>query len=650
MPMLHRLAQNAFRTIVFIVSLCTSPIARSAPPATRPAPSTQPAALLPTQYAVPPGKPAFDKIGAKLGQQVPNLSVRNLEGDELELNQLLTRDRPTLLLTSSFTCPRSRSQLPEAAALATRFKGRLSVVILYILEAHPQHDVCPYSGVEEVTAENLREGVLRRQPRTLAERQRLAEEFKDRLHVPEHVTVYLDGMDNHLWQALGGGPNMAVLVSPGGIVLARQGWFDPQPMADRIDRFASAFAVPRGNGPTIDTWATDLSQRRAFTEPTNATSPEAAIKRQPELVRWIEPYKARGDQGGWTMLQAVAAEGPVASAKLLLAHGADVNAQTAQKASPLHLAAARGDVAMIDLLLSSGAAVNLRADVGQGALSPLLCGPTPLEEALVHGNLKAASRLRNAGATASFFTDAALNDVASMKRQLDADPTLAARPDGAGRPPLLYAVGAGAPEAAHLLLSKGATLNRPAYGVQQSALGWAITCKQAEMVRLLLHAGANPDTQDESYPALHAAIYGGSDQMVRTLLDYDADPDAHAQSGESPLHVAAALGRAEPLTMLLKYGANVNDQTGRDVRGCGSGIATMETPLHLAAHSGQLAAAQQLLAAGAKLNVENYDGRTAIDLAGDESMRELLRRHGGRTGSGKVQEQPESKGPSLFGR
>ncbi len=46
---------------------------------------------------------------------------------------------------------------------------------------------------------------------------------------------------------------------------------------------------------------------------------------------------------------------PVETVKLLISHGADVNAQNIWGDTPLHLAARRGDKAAVRFLLSNGA-------------------------------------------------------------------------------------------------------------------------------------------------------------------------------------------------------------------------------------------------------------------------------------------------------
>src|SRR4051812_49495529 len=83
----------------------------------------------------PPGKPRFDSHGAKVGDQLPNLPMHGLDGKTVSLGQAW-KDGPTLLLTSSYTCPKSRSTYPSAAELARRVREHgVHAAVIYVIEA-----------------------------------------------------------------------------------------------------------------------------------------------------------------------------------------------------------------------------------------------------------------------------------------------------------------------------------------------------------------------------------------------------------------------------------------------------------------------------------------------------------------------------------
>lgn len=126
-----------------------------------------PASRVLAQSAPAPAPDEFTHRGIQPGEQLPDLPVYALDGTEEGLANV-DRAAPMLLLTSSYTCPKSRSSYPRAEAMAEKIGDRrLRVAIIYVLEAHPKGDPSPYRGYEDVTAENRRDGILCRQPRTI---------------------------------------------------------------------------------------------------------------------------------------------------------------------------------------------------------------------------------------------------------------------------------------------------------------------------------------------------------------------------------------------------------------------------------------------------------------------------------------------------
>lgn len=86
----------------------------------------------------------------------------------------------------------------------------------------------------------------------------------------------------------------------------------------------------------------------------------------------------------------------------------------------------------------------------------------------------------------------------------------------------------------------------------------------------------------------------------------------HPRTGATALHVAAAKGYTKVLSLLLAGRANVDQQ---DNDGW--------TPLHAASHWGQLEAAQMLVSSLADLEVKNFAGQTAVDVADPDVVRFL---------------------------
>jgi ankyrin repeat protein len=625
----------------------------------------------PAQSA-PPAPLKFDTTGAQVGEQLPNLTIYDLDGKPGHLDSVWSYRTGVLLLTSSLSCPKSRASYPRAEELADKLDANLPVEIIYVLEAHPKTDPSPYRGYEDLTAENRRDGILCRQPKTLDERLKLANQFKLRLHVKP--TIHVDGMDNAVWSALGGGPNMGVLLDNRGIVIARQGWFDAPSMQKAIDAFAAKAKEQRPSEmQTTQDKAMDSQLRAAKIEPWLAArefekpDPAAAfdlLKRFPELAKYTT--EAGRFTHGESILALAAKGGNVHLVETLIEKGADVNGQNVASASPLHFAAKAGNVAVVKLLIEHGADVNLKA----------AAGPTPLQEAAIYGHRDVVDLLLKEGAKTNLFSNAAMGNVDAVRKALDADLTRGQRPDGWSRTLLDYAAATGQVAVMKLLYSYGVKDDQPALQyVSDPASFWAARQKQIASVEFLLNSGDDPNTRgmysdtlmhvaagrNDSELArlvlrmkpnlqlediggdapLHDAVMSKSYDVAALLLDAGADPNMgqgpmlgpcapgpDSQSLETALQFAAEMPDIQMAGLLLSHGAAINarDRSGR-------------TALHHAVSAGDEATAAQrldtvrfLLAHGADANAKDSEGRTPLDVTNHEALRPILKEHGAKSG------------------
>jgi len=170
-------------------------------------------------------------VGAAIG----DAEVFTPDGEPSTLSALWA-ERPALIIGGSLTCPPSRRLNPATSAIAEHFAGRVRVVVLYVIDAHPDGDLCPYTGTAWPHRANRAEKILIRQPRDQAERCARAREYRDLLRL--QVDVVVDNMDNTAWAALGRSPNAAVLVGTDGRCRAWQDWFRP----DGIEVMAAGLA------------------------------------------------------------------------------------------------------------------------------------------------------------------------------------------------------------------------------------------------------------------------------------------------------------------------------------------------------------------------------------------------------------------------
>lgn len=97
-------------------------------------------------------------------------------------------------------------------------------------------------------------------------------------------------------------------------------------------------------------------------------------------------------------------------------------------------------------------------------------------------------------------------------------------------------------------------------GTAEMALAAPISQDDAEGVRLLLEAGADPNhyADDEGAPAsalCEAVRSGCSAELVELLLIHGADPGRPGADGRSPYRLARVEGRADLADLLRRYGA-----------------------------------------------------------------------------------------------
>ena len=141
-----------------------------------------------------------------------------------------------------------------------------------------------------------------------------------------------------------------------------------------------------------------------------------------------------------------------------------------------------------------------------------------------------------------------------------------------------------------LLLKAGARPNTPAQGrFSRTALQAAAERGHEDVVDILIEAGADVNAPPSSYggvTALQAAAIKGFLRMARVLIEAGADVNAAAakKEGRTALTGAAECGRIDMLQYLLDNGASID----------GPGRAQYDSAIHLAARDGHLSACNLL--------------------------------------------------------
>jgi ankyrin repeat protein len=255
--------------------------------------------------------------------------------------------------------------------------------------------------------------------------------------------------------------------------------------------------------------------------------------------------------------------------------------------------------------------------------------------------------------TNSALFSAAEKGCSEFARQLlDSGASLEAR-DRLGAMPLAQAARAGHTALAELFLKRGAAIDaRNLAG--STALYLATEAERARVVALLLDKGADAGIAGRSgVTPLAAAAFRGSTPIVNLLLAYGADPNVVDTTGKAPIAYAAALGYTGVVARLLDAGVDPNKRHGNDLTALmwaaghdnGAGLLDIESTLNLlldrgarindadnrgrtalmiAAELGHTSVVELLLRRDADQALKDKDGKTALDLAQGDTLREKL--------------------------
>ena len=170
------------------------------------------------------------------------------------------------------------------------------------------------------------------------------------------------------------------------------------------------------------------------------------------------------------------------------------------------------------------------------------------------------------------------------------------------------------------------------------------------IIRQLFKSGISPDLQNLfGQTALHHAILNDVDiKTFEELLKHGADFGIKDISNKSPLLLAFNHSNYEYVKLLLKYGANPNQQINDNYGGtllhsaCEHGNLSMtkillehgadvnalcnhkQTPLYLAIMEKEIEVIKELLRNGANVNLKDSDGFTPLHEAAFKTMPEVL--------------------------
>jgi uncharacterized protein len=194
-----------------------------------------------------------------------------------------------------------------------------------------------------------------------------------------------------------------------------------------------------------------------------------------------------------------------------------------------------GDVGRVDAMLDADPPLASSRDAS--GVSALMRAVYRFDKALTDAVKKRVDSL-------DLFEASAFGDLDRLTELLTDEPSLVTSYSGDGFTALHFAAFFGRYEAAALLIDRGAEVDAFGRGwMTGTAMHSAVSRLHADVVRILLDAGANPNVrQSAGWTPLHAAAMNGDLTSVELLLASGADPTATNEEGRSVIDLADESG------------------------------------------------------------------------------------------------------------
>ncbi|PCH95385.1 MAG: hypothetical protein COB85_04600 [Bacteroidetes bacterium] len=166
----------------------------------------------------------FDSYPLFAGDTIPNFTLYDLNGDSMNMADLLGYGKPVVLVALNITCPYVRNKVSIYNDIYANYSNQVTIIGIYQLEAHPDDDYSPNSGTFGNVSANVNEGIVVNQHATYADRKAAAQDLitNEGLNFP----VYMDGPCNEWWENFGPGPATGYIINANGTVFVKHGWFD----------------------------------------------------------------------------------------------------------------------------------------------------------------------------------------------------------------------------------------------------------------------------------------------------------------------------------------------------------------------------------------------------------------------------------------
>ena len=285
---------------------------------------------------------------------------------------------------------------------------------------------------------------------------------------------------------------------------------------------------------------------------------------------------------------------------------------TADGKTALHLAVEKGHSLMIPVLLRQGAKLEAgaKSNVGTALHVASVKGFSHIAETILTfgGNPNAEDAMKRS----PLHLAASNGHERIIKQLLEAGGDSRAM-DVTGSSPLHFAAASGHCGTIDKLINSAKMLVSLADYSGLTPLHKAAARGNLESIEILLNDRADIDAvSDEGSPLHYAIQHNGDPKVVKFLLRQGSNTEVADQSGRRPLHVAAKLGNAKIVRLLIDC-AELDSTDNHDI-----------TPLMLAVEQGSILVVQELLDHGANITASNLDGATPLHLAVEHGHRDIV--------------------------
>ena len=309
--------------------------------------------------------------------------------------------------------------------------------------------------------------------------------------------------------------------------------------------------------------ATPLGRVSKYYDGSNGANAIFLLDQQQKVVDILLAAGSDPDatQGEWTALTRAARQGADAAVvEALLLAGANPNLKSREDYSPLYLAAGWNRAAQVDVLLALGADVDLGNDNDN---------ETAIYNAANNGHLEPVKSLLAAGADVNIadgkgFTALYLASYDGytevVQYLIAAGANMDTRSGKGGWSPLHTAADKGKEGVVRELIAAGADVNFRSSGDYTAMYYAAKSGKKAaeDIVKMLAVAGGDVNARCNGYYPLHMAADNGYYDVVKTLLQYGANPNLRDKDDDSALDIAMRHGYQKTTNYIQQYGGQTN--------------------------------------------------------------------------------------------